>query len=205
MTSALLHFENGVPIDDCDVRSENKDRLARVDHVFWQWKRNPFLDPMALFRQLVKGKYANKSSAWVAAQKDKMLFDFVVAHVAPPSRREDEMKVRFAAERAIQIGAETDNAQALVKGGKLLYDVAGLDKPEDQRADMSKVAFMPTVVVTDIRQVDDTKENYDDEETKRIIAKYGAHVDEKHKAIEDKVAVMEARSEAMEIDDEHDS
>ena len=70
---------------------------------------------------------------------------------------------------------------------------------------MSKVAFMPTVVVTDIRQVDDTKENYDDEETKRIIAKYGAHVDEKHKAIEDKVAVMEARSEAMEIDDEHDS
>ena len=33
---------------------------------------------------------------------------------------------------------------------------------------MSKVAFMPTVVVTDIRQVDDTKENYDDEETKRL-------------------------------------
>ncbi|MBQ2050784.1 MAG: hypothetical protein II495_00890, partial [Paludibacteraceae bacterium] len=196
MTSALLHFENGVPIDDCDVRSENKDRLARVDHVFWQWKRNPFLDTMALFRQLVKGKYANKSSAWVAAQKDKLLFDVVVAHVAPPSRREDEMKVRFAAERAIQIGADTDNAQALVKGGKLLYDVAGLDKPEDQRADMSKVAFMPTVVVTDIRQVDDTKDNYDDEETKRIIAKYGAHVDEKHKAIEDKVALMEARSGA---------
>jgi hypothetical protein len=194
MTSALLHFENGVPIDDCDVRSENKDRLARVDHVFWQWKRNPFLEPMALFRQLVKGKYANKSSAWVAAQKDKMLFDFVVEHVAPPSRREDEMKVRFAAERAIQIGADTDNAQALVKGGKLLAEVAHLNQPEDQRADMSKVAFMPTVVVTDIRQVDDTKDNYDDEETKRIIAKYGAHVDEKHKAIEDKVALMEARS-----------
>jgi len=205
MTSALLHFENGVPIDDCDVRSENKDRLARVDHVFWQWKRNPFLDPMALFRQLVKGKYANKSSACVAAQKDKMLFDFVVEHVAPPSRREDEMKVRFAAERAIQIGAETDNAQALVKGGKLLYDVAGLDKPEDQRADMSKVAFMPTVVVTDIQQVDDTKVNYDDEETKRIITKYGAHVDEKHKAIEDKVALMEARSGAGgKEEDQHD-
>ena len=205
MTSALLHFENGVPIDDCDVRSENKDRLARVDHVFWQWKRNPFLDPMALFRQLVKGKYANKSSACVAAQKDKMLFDFVVEHVAPPSRREDEMKVRFAAERAIQIGAETDNAQALVKGGKLLYDVAGLDKPEDQRADMSKVAFMPTVVVTDIQQVDDTKVNYDDEETKRIITKYGAHVDDKHKDIEDKVALMEARSGAGgKEEDQHD-
>lgn len=205
MTSALLHFEHGVPIEDCDVRSENKDRLARVDHVFWQWKRNPFLDTWALFKQLIKGKYANKSSEWIAAQKDKMLFDFVVEHVAPPSRREDEMKVRFAAEQAIRIGAETDNAQALVKGGKLLYDVAGLDKPEDQRADMSKVAFMPTVVVTDIRQVDDTKDNYDDEETKRIIDKYGAHVDEKHKAIEDKVALMEARSGAGgKEEDQHD-
>ena len=206
MTSALLHFENGVPIDDCDVRSENKDRLARVDHVFWQWKRNPFLEPMALFRQLVKGKYANKSSAWVAAQKDKMLFDFVVEHVAPPSRREDEMKVRFAAERAIQIGAETDNAQALVKGGKLLYDVAGLDKPEDQQQDISKVAFLPSVVVTDIREVDDTKQNYDyeDEETKRIMTKYGAYIDEKRTMIEEKVATMEARSGIAEKKEEED-
>ena len=197
-----------IMIDVCeasDGRSENKDRLARVDHVFWQWKRNPFLDTWALFKQLIKGKYANKSSEWIAAQKDKMLFDFVVEHVAPPSRREDEMKVRFAAEQAIRIGAETDNAQALVKGGKLLSEVAHLNQPEDQRADMSKVAFMPTVVVTDIRQVDDTKDNYDDEETKRIIAKYGAHVDEKHKAIEDKVALMEARSGAGgKEEDQHD-
>ena len=205
MTGALLHFESGVPISDLDVRRENKDRMARVDHVFWLWKKNPFLDTYQLFRQMVKGKYSHAPGETAAAKKDQLLFEFVRDHVAPPSRREDEMKVRWAAERAIQIGADTDNAQALVKGGKLLYDVAGLDKPEDQRADMSKVAFMPTVVVTDIRQVDDTKENYDDEETKRIIAKYGAHVDEKHKAIEDKVAVMEARSEAMEIDDEHDS
>ena len=205
MTGALLHFESGVPISDLDVRRENKDRMARVDHVFWLWKKNPFLDTYQLFRQMVKGKYSHAPGETAAAKKDQLLFEFVRDHVAPPSRREDEMKVRWAAERAIQIGAETDNPQALVKGGKLLYDVAGLDKPEDQRADMSKVAFMPTVVVTDIRQVDDTKENYDDEETKRIIAKYGAHIDEKHKAIEDKVAVMEARSEAMEIDDEHDS
>lgn len=196
MTGALLHFESGVPICDLDIRKENKERMARVDHVFWQWKKNPFLDTYQLFRQMAKGKYSHVPGETASAKKDKMLFDFVVEHVAPPSRREDEMKVRFAAEQAIRIGAETDNAQALVKGGKLLYDVAGLDKPEDQRADMSKVAFMPTVVVTDIRQVDDTKDNYDDEETKRIIAKYGAHVDEKHKAIEDKVALMEARSGA---------
>lgn len=204
MTGALLHFESGVPISDLNVRKENKERMARVDHVFWQWKKNPFLDTFALFKQLVKGKYSGKVPEWYAAQKDKMLFDFVVEHVAPPSRREDEMKVRFAAERAIQIGAETDNAQALVKGGKLLAEVAHLNQPEDQRADMSKVAFMPTVVVTDIRQVDDTKDNYDDEETKRIIAKYGAHVDEKHKAIEDKVALMEARSGAGGKEEEND-
>ena len=204
MTGALLHFENGVPISDLNVRKENKERMARVDHVFWQWKKNPFLDTYQLFRQMAKGKYSHVPGETAAAKKDKMLFDFVVEHVAPPSRREDEMKVRFAAERAIQIGADTDNPQALVKGGKLLAEVAHLNQPEDQRADMSKVAFMPTVVVTDIRQVDDTKDNYDDEETKRIIAKYGAHVDEKHKASEDKVALMEARSSAGGKEEEND-
>lgn len=207
MTGALLHFESGVPISDLDVRRENKDRMARVDHVFWQWKKNPFLDTYQLFRQMVKGKYSHVPGETAAAKKDQMLFEFVIEHVAPPSRREDEMKVRFAAERAIQIGAETDNAQALVKGGKLLYDVAGLDKPEDQQQDISKVAFLPSVVVTDIREVDDTKQNYDyeDEETKRIMAKYGAYIDEKRTMIEEKVATMEARSGIAEKkEEEHD-
>ena len=129
MTGALLHFESGVPISDLDVRRENKDRMARVDHVFWLWKKNPFLDTYQLFRQMVKGKYSHAPGETAAAKKDQLLFEFVRDHVAPPSRREDEMKVRWAAERAIQIGADTDNPQALVKGGKLLYDVAGLDKP----------------------------------------------------------------------------
>lgn len=197
MTGTLLHFEQGVPIDDIDIRREHKERLARVQHVYWQWMRNPMLDAFALFRQLVKGKGADRMSEWRIAQRDKWLFDFVVEHVSQPSRRQDEMKVRWAAERMLQIGAETDNVQALDKGSKRLFEVAGLDKPEDNRADMSKVAFLPSVVVTDIREVDDTKENIDDEETKRIIAKYDAFVDEKHQAIDDKVAVMEARREAM--------
>lgn len=198
MTGALLHFENGVPINDLNVRKENKERMARVDHVFWQWKKNPFLDTYQLFRQMAKGKYSHVPGETAAAKKDKMLFDFVIEHVAPPSRREDEMKVRFAAERAIQIGADTDNPQALVKGGKLLAEVAHLNQPEDQQQDISKVAFLPSVVVTDIREVDDTKQNYDyeDEETKRIMAKYGAYIDEKRTMIEEKVATMEARSGA---------
>ena len=203
MTSALLHFENGVPIDNRDVRSENKDRLARVDHVFWQWKRNPFLDTMALFRQLVKGKYANKSSAWVAAQKDKMLFDFVVAHVAPPSRREDEMKVRFAAERAIQIGADTDNAQALVKGGKLLSEVAHLNQPESDSADMSKAVFLPPVVTTSAKEIDDTKEDQTDEQARMIMSKYNAYVDEKRKSVDERVELMLAKRDAERKEEEN--
>lgn len=194
MTGSLLHFEKGVPIDDLSLRTEHRNRLARVEHVYWQWIRNPFLDAFQMFKQLVKGKASDPQSEWRMAQKDKFLFDFVVDRVAPPSRRVDEIKVRAAAEQAIKIGMETDNVQALTKGGKLLYDVAGLDKPEDNSTDMSKVAFLPTVVVTDIREVDNTKENIDDEETKRIIAKYGAYVDAKQKAIEEKVALMEARS-----------
>ena len=68
-----------------------------------------------------------------------------------------------------------------------------LDQPESEQADLSKLVFLPSVVVTNIKEVDDTKENIDDEEVNRIIAKYGAYVDEKRKLVEDKVAVMESR------------
>ena len=202
MTAALLHFDSGVPIDDCDCRTEHKERLARVHHVYWQWVKNPWLDTKQLFKQLVKGQYKHLPNAIRAANKDQILFEFVVDHVAAPSRRMDEMKVRAAAEQAIKIGMETDNVVALTKGGKLLYDVAHLNEPESEQADMSKVMFMPTVVVTDVREIDDTREEISDEETKRIMAKYNAFVDDKHKAVEEKVSMMEARREAKDITSE---
>lgn len=204
MRGSLLHFESGVPIDDLNLRTDQKRRMARVQHVYWQWVKNPFLDVFGMFKQLCKGNFADPQSEWRAAQKDKWLFDFVVEHINISSRRQDEAKVRAASERMIRIGMETDNVMALDKGSKRLFEVAGLDKPESEQTDMNKVAFMPTVVVTDIRQIDDSKTFYDDEETKRIIAKYGAHVDAKHQDIDDKVALMEARAGAPEITSEQE-
>lgn len=204
MTGALLHFESGVPINDLNVRKENKERMARVDHVFWQWKKNPFLDVFAFFKRLVKGKYSGKVPEWYAAQKDKMLFDFVVEHVAPPSRREDEMKVRYAAERAIQIGAETDNPQALVKGGKLLAEVAHLNQPESEQADFSKAVFLPPVVTTSAKEIDDTKEDQTDEQARLIMSKYNAYVDEKRKSVDERVELMMARRNAEGKEEDND-
>lgn len=198
LSCALIHFESGVPIDDLALRKENKRRLARVSHVYWLWKKNPLLDTFSMFKQLIsqgEKQYANPQSAWHAAKKDENLFKFVRDNIGQPSRRQSEAVVRYAAEQAIRIGAETDNAMALTHGGKLLFEVAGLGKPEQEQNDMNKAAFMPTVVVTDVSQVDDTKENIDDAETNRILAKYGGYVDEKRKMIEKRVATMEASGE----------
>ena len=196
MTGALLHFESGVPISDLDVRRENKDRMARVDHVFWLWKKNPFLDTYQLFRQMVKGKYSHAPGETAAAKKDQLLFEFVRDHVAPPSRREDEMKVRWAAERAIQIGGDTDNAQALVKGGKLLAEVAHLNQPESEQADMSKALFLPPVITTSAKEIDDTKEDQTDEQARLIMSRYNAYVDEKRKSVDERVELMMAKRDA---------
>ena len=202
MTGALLHFESGVPISDLDVRRENKDRMARVDHVFWLWKKNPFLDTYQLFRQMVKGKYSHAPGETAAAKKDQLLFEFVRDHVAPPSRREDEMKVRWAAERAIQIGADTDNAQALVKGGKLLAEVAHLNQPESEQADFSKAVFLPPVVTTSAKEIDDTKEDQTDEQARLIMTKYNAYVDEKRKSVDERVELMMAKRDAERKEEE---
>ena len=198
MSGALLHFQNGVPIKDLDMRREHKDRLARVAHVYWVWIKDPMLDAYQMLRQLVKqtGNYSDAAAVTVAAQKDKMLFDFVIDHIQSGSRRQDELKVRYAAERMITIGLETDNVMALDKGSKRLYEVAGLDKPENEQIDVSKVMFIPPVVTTNVTDVDPTKENVDDEQARLIMQKYGAAIDDKRTMVDDKVALMMAKREA---------
>lgn len=196
MSGALLHFEKGVPIDDLDMRQDQKRRLARVQHVYWQWMRNPFIDTYQLFKQLVKGRYADPPSETRAAQKDQQLLEFVKESVTGISRKDAQAKVRVAAEKAIRIGMETDNVTALTKGGKLLADVAGLDKPEDQSQDMSKIMFLPPVVTTNVTDVDPSRKGVTDEQTLAIINKYQAHQDGKRLAIEGRVNTMMAKHEA---------
>lgn len=195
MTNSLLYFEKGVPIDDLALRPDQRRRLARVSHVYWQWIKNPFtVDYKALLRQLVKGHFADPPSETHAAQKDIQLFDFIKDNISPMSRNEARIKSFAAAEKMLRIGMETDNVMALDKGRKALYETAGLDKPEDHSDDINKVSFLPSVVVTNIKEVDDTKENYDDDEVRRIAEKYGAYIDEKRTMVEENVATMEARS-----------
>jgi hypothetical protein len=208
MSGALLHFQSGVPINDLDMRREHKDRLARVAHVYWVWIKDPMLDAYQMLRQLVKqtGKYAGMTEITHAAQKDKMLFDFVIDHLQTNSRRQDEIKVRYVADRLIRIGTETDNVAALDKGGKMLSGVAGLDKPESEQADLSKTQFIQPVVTTVASQVDSTKIDYTDEQSLLIMREFGAYIDPKREAINDKVAAMEAQSKsaAMEADEHKD-
>lgn len=201
MMGTLLHFENGVPINDLSIREEQKRRLARVHHVYLQWVRNPFLDVFPLFKQLIRQgdkKYADLQSEWHAAQKDKWLFDFVVENVGDNSRKVDEARVRAAANHVIQMGMETDNGRDIIEGAKLLAKVAHLDQPEGETVDMSKVMFLPPLVTTSAHELDDTKQDYDDKQSLAIMNKYGAHIDEKRKAIEERVEVMLAAREASE-------
>lgn len=194
MQNSLLHFENGVPIVDLHLSPQQKERLARVSHVYWLWVKNPFLDVLPMFKQLVKGKYSDMANENHAAQKDKALFDFVVEHVAPPSRTVQTAKVRAVADRLMRNGMETDNGHDMEAGAKIAMKLDRLDQPESEQADISKVAFLPSVVVTNVKEIDPERENIPDEETRRIVAKYGAFIDPKREMIEEKVALMEAES-----------
>jgi hypothetical protein len=197
MTSALLHFEQGVPIDDCNCLPVHRARLARVSHVYWIWKQNPFLETFQMFKQLLHGKCADRHSEWHAAQKDQLLFDFVVQHIAPSDRKVQEARVRASANHLMKMGMETDNAFAIADGAKIAMRLDRLDQPESEQADMSKVMFLPPVVTTNAKEVDDTKEDLDDAEMKRIMAKYNGYVDEKERDIEKMVETMEAKGEGV--------
>ncbi len=192
----IAHFVNAVPIERLNIDKRTKEHVVLVDHVFWLLKKNPFLDPHALSYELSKQHYKGGSdvrgnATRLARRLDKML-EFAIDNTRTDSRKRDEMKVRHVADRLMERGLATDNDRAMAKGADLLTRVARLEQPESEQADMANVAFLPSVVVTDIREVDETKEYIDDEQSRRIMEKYGGYVDEKRKMIEEKVAILEA-------------
>ena len=190
---SLLHFEKGVPICDIAIRKDAKDRLARVSHVYWQWKKDPFIDVRQLFKQLARGKYSGTGAECNAANMDYELFKFVRDHVAPSSRAEATAKVRAVADKLMQNGMQTDNGKDMAEGAKILMKLDRLDQPESEQADMTKVMFLPPVVTTVVSDVDDTKEDVSDEQALAIINKYGAFVDPKRQMIDERVDVMMAQ------------
>jgi hypothetical protein len=192
----IAHFVNMVPIENLNIDKRTKDIIARVDHVYWLYKKNPFLDTHAMFYQMYKamGRGTGGNSTLFAKRDDKML-EFVIDQVKPDSRRRDEMKVRHVADRLMERGLATDNDRAMAKGADLLTRVARLDQPESEQVDLNRLSFLPPVVTTSAKEVGDY-EDVDDKEMKRIMEKYGGYVDEKERDIERMVETMAARSSA---------
>ena len=193
----IAHFVNAVPIERLGLSPQQKDFVAIVDHVYWLLKKNPFMDAHAMFYEMCKEKYSTKASrgrAFAMSKVFERMLDFVVDSVRPDSRRRDEMKVRYAADKLMERGLASDNDRALAKGAELLTKVARLDQPESEQADMSRVAFLPPVVTTNVSEVDDTKEYIDDEQSLAIMREFGAYIDEKRTMVEERVAVLEAKS-----------
>jgi len=191
--ATLAHFNNGVTIDRLGISEKRKNMLARVEHVYWKYLRNPYIDIHAYFYEIHKGIERDPGNAHHAAKEDERVFWFVVDNSKPHSRKDSEMKVRAATDRLIRIGMETDNVQALSKGASIRMELDRLNQPESEQADMSKVAFLQPVVTTVISDVDETKVDYSDEQSRSIMQEFGAYVDPKRQMIEEKVEVMEAR------------
>lgn len=205
MTAALLHFTQGVPIDDCDCEPAQRKQLARVDHVYWIWKRNPFLETYPMFQQLVRKQYTTKSNENRVAKADQLLFDFVKDQCSAPDRKLQEERVRFTANHLMKIGMETDNTFAMEAGMKGAIKIDRLDQPESDQADMSKVMFLPPIVTTQVTDVAPDKKPVTDEQTLAIINKYNAHQDSKRLAIDERVNAMLAKRDANELANESEN
>ena len=194
MTAAVLHFEQGVPISDCNLdKRGHRDRMARVHHVYFQWVKNPWLDTYQLFRQMVKGQFADPPSETRAAQRDEALFKFVRDHIAPPTRAVATAKVRAVADRLMRNGMETDNGKDMAEGAKIAMKLDRLDQPESEQADMSKAHFISPVVTTHASEVDSTKIDYDDQQSLDIMNEFNAYIDPKRQTVNDKVSLLEAK------------
>ena len=193
----IAHFNTGIPIAVLGINESQKEMVARIDHVYWQFVKNPLLDVGALLYQMAKarmkdGMNTGRGNAHNRARFEERVFEFVLDNVRPPSRKVSEAQVRAAGKRLMQMGMETDNGKDLAEGAKIIMKLDRLDQSESEHADLSKAVFLPPVVVTDVTEVDPTKERVDDAEVARIMSKYGGYVDEKRTMVEERVKVMEA-------------
>lgn len=191
----MAHFQLGAPIDRLNLSPQQKDIVARVAHVYWQWVKNPFLDCHMLLYQLHKnaGRGTGGNST-LLAHRDMRVLEFVRDNMAPPSRRVSEAQVRAAGKKLMTMGMATDNGRDIEAGAKIIMKLDRLDQPESEHADLSKAVFLPPVVVTDVTEVDPTKERVDDAEVERIMNKYGGYIDEKRTMVEEHVKLLEASS-----------
>lgn len=192
MQNAILHMGEGVPLSDLPMTDAQRSRMVRVEHVFWQWLKNPYLEPYELLKQMLKGRGCDAPSEFRMLQRDKLLFDFMAEQFSPPSRRISEARVRAAGNHLMKMGMETDNGKDIEAGAKIIIKLDKLDQPESQQVDMSKALFLPPVVTTSAHEVDDTKADLSDKQALDIMRKYDAHIDEKRKMVEEKVEIMMA-------------
>jgi len=192
-TCLLAWLDNNIPIDRLGLQERQKRRVLRAKTVYDQWQRNPYLDPLELCKEQLRGKVP-PTNLPREAQKDFTVFNFIVSQMEVPNRKMSEHRVRTAANKLMRMGMEQDNGRDIEAGAKLLIKVDKLDQPESEQMDMSKVMFLPPVVVTEISKVDETKEDVDDVEMKRIMQKYGGYIDDKVSDVDEMVEVMASRS-----------
>ena len=189
MECAMSHMENGIPIQDLGLTEPNKKRLIRVFDLYYRWISNRNLDPKAMLRELWPDldRYA--------IHRDLKVFNFILEQCEESNRKMDELKVRGMIDDMARIGHAQGDWKPIEAAAKALTKVAGLDRPENPAEKLDRVAFLPTIFTTDIKDIDPDRERITAEQRKMLAAKYGGIIDEHGALIERRKAEMRAEAE----------
>ncbi len=73
--SARKRMRSGAPACDPDLSREDCNRIERVMYMRFLVERNPGLNVFEKFKRIAAGRYATVLDEWIAARKDKLLYD----------------------------------------------------------------------------------------------------------------------------------
>lgn len=73
--SARQRLHSGAPACDPDLSREDCNRIERVMYMRFLVERNPSIDVFGKFKRIAAGRYATALDEWIAARKDKLLYD----------------------------------------------------------------------------------------------------------------------------------
>lgn len=181
------HFEKGIPLEDMKgTRPENIERFKICMELLGFVEQDPTFEDRAWLRHV-----KHRSNAQII--RDIQMFELVQDYMMPQRKARARYIVEKTAERSIKRAEAQGDIKNTLAAAKLIADVNRLGEPDMEQDEVKKTYILPTILVG-VKQIDQSRRDYDDATRKALFKKY--------KANEDQMALL-VRQRAEEINQQY--
>lgn len=179
------HMENGIPLTEVALNSQDQKRLNAVIRTFRTYQSNPFTKPREWMTNRER-PYISPQFMPIALQ----LFEYLRINYSESSFQNDLDVCKWAARRAIKVGAEQGDMTAMLKGVAELRKSNGDFKQNEENDIAKNTASLPWFLVRTPKAISEDAVEYTDTALIAEMQRLGAAIDPHFLTITEKTAAL---------------